>query len=213
MQYQFFLAFFSGLDDTCPMVAMPSASGLWTCRMPFAWPCAFRARLHYRSTGALPPDHCGSGLIPWSVVRSQRSRRLTFRPLRVFASLRESFPIFAFRFALGALVPWRLISVFRSALRFLRATLPLYPSKNESGKEKVKFFDLYQALTKVEGGGGKENGSDKVFCRWVLKFPAFSAFRFSLSALPWHMARAARTFYILPSSFCLSPLGRAPKTR
>ena len=201
----FLLAFFARLDDTCPMVAMPSASGLWTCRMPFAWPCAFRARLHYRSTGALPPDHCGSGFIPWSASssaacpqvwwsRSQRSRRHTLRPL-------------------GALVSWWLISAFRSALRFLRATLPLYPSKNESGKEKVKFFDLYQALTKVEGGGGKENGSDKVFCRWVLKFPAFSAFRFSLSALPWHMARAARTFYILPSSFCISPLGRAPKTR
>ena len=132
------LAFFSGLDDTSPMVAMPSTFGSWNCQLPSVWLSALRVRLHYRSTEALPPDHCGSGLIPWSVVRSQRSRRLTFRPLRVFASLRESFPIFAFRFALGALVPWRLISVFRSALRFLRATLPLYhPSKNESGKEKV----------------------------------------------------------------------------
>ena len=84
--------------------------------------------------------------------------------------------------------------------------LPLYPpSKNESGKEKVKFFDLYQALTEVEGGGGKEKGSDKVFCQMV-KFLTLSHSRQS-------MARAARTFYILHSSFCLSPLGRAPKTR
>ena len=157
----FLLAFFARLDDTCPMVAMPSASGLWTCRMPFAWPCAFRARLHYRSTGALPPDHCGSGFIPWSASssaacpqvwwsRSQRSRRHTLRPL-------------------GALVSWWLISAFRSALRFLRATLPLYPSKNESGKEKVKFFDLYQALTEVEPRGGKEKGSVKVFGRGMVK--------------------------------------------
>ena len=48
---------------------------------------------------------------------------------------------------------------------------PLYqPSKNESGKEKVKLFNLYQALTKDELWGGKENGSDKVFCLVVLKF-------------------------------------------
>ena len=180
--------------------------------MPFAWPCAFRARLHYRSTGALPPDHCGSGFIPWSASssaacpqvwwsRSQRSRRHTLRPL-------------------GALVSWWLISAFRSALRFLRATLPLYPSKNESGKEKVKFFDLYQALTKDEPWGGKEKGSDKVFClvvkfltrshsRQFVKFVsdplrcALGAWRlvlcqcgthFSLSALPWHLARATRPF-------------------
>ena len=48
--------------------------------------------------------------------------------------------------------------------------LPLYPpSKNESGKEKVKFFDLYQALTEVEPRGGKEKGSVKVFGRGMVK--------------------------------------------
>jgi hypothetical protein len=35
-------------------------------------------------------------------------------------------------------------------------TLP--PQKNKSGKETVKFWMLYQALTKVGARGGKENG-------------------------------------------------------
>ena len=91
------------------------------------------------------------------------------------------------------------------AVRMVAVRQDLYRLKNESGKEKVKFFDLYQALTEVEGGGGKENGSDKVFCQMV-KFLTLSHSRQS-------MARAARTFYILHSSFCLSPLGRAPRTR
>ena len=52
----------------------------------------------------------------------------------------------------------------------LPKTLLYHPSKNESGKEKVKFFNPYQALTKVEPWGGKENGSDKVFGRGVVEF-------------------------------------------
>ena len=111
------------------------------------------------------------------------------------------FSLSAFRFALGALV-------VHSRFQFSNlawAARTYHPSKNESGKEKVKFFDLYQALTEVEGGGGKEKGSDKVFCQMV-KFLTLSHSRQS-------MARAARTFYILHSSFCLSPLGRAPRIR
>ena len=44
----------------------------------------------------------------------------------------------------------------------------------------------------------------KFFCLGVVKFPDFSAFRFSLYALPWHLARVARTFRLL--TFDLRPL-------
>jgi hypothetical protein len=33
----------------------------------------------------------------------------------------------------------------------------LYPSKNKNGKEKVKFWMLYQALTSIGPAPGKEN--------------------------------------------------------
>ena len=33
----------------------------------------------------------------------------------------------------------------------------LYPSKNNFGKEKVKFWMLYQRLTTIDPGPGKEN--------------------------------------------------------
>ena len=167
---------------------MPSASGLWTCRLPFAWLGAPRTwRFSFRSpvSGLIPCFSCVLGVL---VVH--------FR-----------FSLSAFRFALGALV--------------VDQRLPLYHLReNESGKEKVKFLNLYQALTKDEPWGGKEKGSDKVFClvvkfltrshsRQFVKFVsdplrcALGAWRlvlcqcgthFSLSALSWHLVRATRPF-------------------
>ena len=74
--------------------------------------------------------------------------------------------------------------------------------KNESGKETVKFLILYQALTKVEPRGGKEKGSDKVFCL-VAKFPTLSHSRQLL-------ARAARTFHFPLLSLPISALRPLP---
>ncbi len=77
----------------------------------------------------------------------------------------------------------------RHALTAFRFTTP----KNESGKEKVKFLYLYQALTEVAPFAGK------VFGRGVVKHLTFSHSRQLL-------ARAARTFRFSPLSIVRGPV-------
>ena len=57
---------------------------------------------------------------------------------------------------------------------------------NKHAKEKVKFLNLYQALTKDEPWGGKEKGSVKVFLPGGGKVPGL--FRIPLFALRFALA-------------------------
>ena len=171
------LAFSARLDDTPPMVAMPCVFGSSSvvrgrsCRLFGVGHSALKFESHPL---ALDPARLAS----WRLFPA-------LPPLPDFSFLLSKFQLSLGVF--GALVVdfrFQFSKLARAARTF---RLPLYPpSKNESGKEKVKFFDLYQALTEVEPRGGKEKGSVKVFLPGGGKVPGL--FRIPLFALRFALA-------------------------